>query len=345
MILVLNCGSQSLKYKIFSDNLKLIKEKKITVKNQQIYQNILTQELKRIKHYSGQINKIGHRVVHGGKKFREPTSLTPGILKELQKYNKLAPLHNPFNILGIKVASKIFPKAKQIAVFDTGFYKDLPEQAFLYPLPEKIRKKYGFQRFGFHGISHQYAAEMAAKKIGRPFKKLKIISCHLGGGSSISAIKNGKAVDTSMGFTPLEGLVMMTRAGDIDPGVVVELAKIFSPQKAGEILNYQSGMKGICGLSDMKEILKKAKRGNKKANLALKVFVYRLQKYIGGYLAVLGGCDVLVFTGAIGAGSGEIRQMICSNLNILKSHMKTKILAIEANEELAIAQKLKKDAS
>lgn len=342
MILVLNCGSQSLKYKLFSDDLRLIKEKKSVVKSQQAYQNILNQELKKLKAYTGQISKVGHRVVHGGKKFREPISITPSILKELQKYNKLAPLHNPFNILGIKTALKIFPKAKQIAVFDTGFYKDLPEQAYSYPLPLSITKRYGFQRFGFHGISHQYTSELAAKKVGRPFKKLKIISCHLGGGASITAIKNGKAIDTSMGFTPLEGLVMMTRAGDIDPGLVLELTKVLSPQRTDEILNYQSGLKGICGLSDMREVLKKAKQGNKQAALALKIFVYRIQKYIGAYFTVLGGCDILVFTGAIGAGSSKIRQMICGNLKIFKGCIKTRILAIEANEELAIAKELKK---
>ena len=342
MILVLNCGSQSLKYKIFDNDLKLLKVKELAIRNQQAYQKTLTQELRKLKHYDKQINYIGHRVVHGGKKFREPVRITSKILKELQKYNKLAPLHNPFNILGIIVASKIFPKAKQIAVFDTGFYKDLPEKAYYYPLPEKIRKKYGFQRFGFHGISHQYVAELAAKKIGQPFKKIKIISCHLGGGSSVSAIKNGKAIDTSMGFTPLEGLVMLTRSGDIDPGVVLELSKLFSVQKADEILNYQSGLKGICGLSDMKEILEEAKQGNKRAKLALKIFTYRIQKYIGAYFTVLGGCDVLVFTGAIGFGSKKIRNMVCNSLNILKSPKPTKILAVKTDEELAIAQKIKR---
>jgi len=334
MILVLNCGSQSIKYKAFSDGLRLVKEKKIVVKSRLSYQKILTQELKGLKNFGGEIRIIGHRVVHGGERFRKPISITPPVLRELARYNKLAPLHNPFNLLGIKISSKVFPETKQVAVFDTGFYQDLPEYAFLYPLPEKIREKYGFRRFGFHGISHQYAAKMAAGK--------KVIVCHLGGGGSITAVKNDKAVDTSMGFTPLEGVTMMTRPGDLDPGVVLELTKIFSPKKADEILNYESGLKGICGLSDMKEILKKAAQGDRKANLALKIFVYRIQKYIGAYFAVLGGCDTLVFTGAIGAGSPKIRNMICRNLNILRKPQKVKILVVEPNEELAIAQELTK---
>ena len=337
-MLVLNCGSQSFRYKIFDDDLKLVKEKKAAVQD-------LLEELEELKDYSGKINKIGHRVVHGGAKFRQPVKITPRILRQLATYNKLAPLHNPFNILGIKTALKIFPRAEQVAVFDTGFYKDLPDQARYYPLPGGITKKYGFERFGFHGISHQYAAEKAAEKIGRPLKELKIISCHLGGGASITAVKNGKAVDTSMGFTPLEGLMMMTRSGDIDPGIVIELCRKLSVEKADEILNHQSGIKGICGFSDMRKVLNRAEQGDRKAKLALRMFVCRIQKYIGAYFAVLGGCDILVFTGAIGEGSEKIRQMVCQNLNILKGQVKTKVLAVETNEELAIAKQLKQYAN
>ncbi|MFH1575321.1 MAG: acetate/propionate family kinase, partial [Candidatus Nealsonbacteria bacterium] len=292
----------------------------------------LVKALNELSNLNGLIKVVGHRVVHGGQKFRNPTQVTPSILKELHKYDKLAPLHNPFNLLGIEVALKVFPKIKQIAVFDTGFYKDLPEEALIYTLPESVRKKYGFQRFGFHGISHKYAAALSCGK--------KVISCHLGGGCSISAVKNGQAIDTSMGFTPLEGLIMMSRCGDIDPGIVLELAKTLSPQKADKILNHESGLKGICGSSDMKEILKKADEGDKKANLALKIFVYRIQKYIGAYFAILGGCDTLVFTGAIGAGSLRIRQMICRGLTILNKPNKVKILTVKPNEELAIAQEI-----
>lgn len=334
MILVLNCGSQSIKWKLFDNRLRLKKESKREVFNPEDFQKILNEELNKI---DGKIEKIGHRVVHGGEKFRKPTKINQQVLKELKKFNKLAPLHNPFNILGIKVARRIFPKVPQIAVFDTEFYADLPKKAYIYPLPENLRKEYRFRRFGFHGISHEYVAKEAAKIIKKPFEKLKIITCHLGGGSSITAIKNGKAIDTSMGFTPMEGLMMMTRSGDIDPGIILELAKATSLKKTDKILNFESGIKGISGIGDMLELLKEAKVGNKKAKLALAIFAYRIQKYIGAYFTVLDGCDLLIFTGTIGINSAEIRKMICKNLTILKQ---TKILAIETNEELAIAQKL-----
>ncbi len=348
MILVLNCGSQSIKWKIFNKGLGFLVGKKIEIKNftpldkkpsngARNFKKVLTRELKKIKILQeGQILAIGHRVVHGGKKFREPIEITRKVLRELGKYNRLAPLHNPFNVLGIKIAKKIFPKTRQIAVFDTGFYKDLPERSYIYALPWKLALKHGFRRFGFHGISHEYAVREAAKKINKPFNKLKIISCHLGGGSSITAVKFGRAVDTSMGFTPLEGLVMMTRSGDIDPGIILEMAS--KKLSVDKILNFQSGIKGISGFSDMRKVLKEVERKNKKAKLALEIFCYHIQKYIGAYFAVLGGCDALVFTGMIGFGSKIIRDMICKDLNILKN---TKVFAVETDEELTIARKVK----
>jgi len=329
MILVLNCGSQSIKWKLFDKNLRLKKKGEKEVFNARNFKRDLKKELSNIDE---DINIVGHRVVHGGEKFRKPTKITKQVLKELEKFNKLAPLHNPFNILGIKIAQRAFSGAKQIAVFDTGFYKDLPEKSYIYPLPKNVRKK--FRRFGFHGISHEYAAKTASKG---SFNKLKIITCHLGGGSSITAIKNGKAVDTSMGFTPMEGLMMMTRPGDIDPGIILELTENFSLKKVNRILNFESGIKGISESSEMLEVLKKIKKEDKNAKLSLEIFTYRVQKYIGAYFAILGGCDLLVFTGAIGYGSAKIRNMICKNLSILKN---TKILAVKANEELAIAKKI-----
>jgi len=341
MILILNCGSQSIKWKVFNNDLKLVKQGKQEIYNKKDFNTDLVKELEKIKSFFKDIKTIGHRVVHGGTKFRKPLKVNKSNLRELEKNNKLAPLHNPFNILGIKSAQKTFPSASQIAVFDTEFYTDLPEKAYIYPLPEKLIKKYQFRRFGFHGISHEYVAQAGAEEIKKQFNELKIITCHLGGGSSVTAIKNGKTIDTSMGFTPMQGLMMMTRSGDIDPGIVLELAKIFSPQKAGEILNSDSGLKAIAGTGDMLEILKKDKIGNKKAKLALEMFVYRIQKYIGAYVTILGGCDLLVFTGTIGFGSGKIRNKIIKDLSILKKE-KTKILAIKPNEELAIAKKIKK---
>jgi len=336
MILVLNCGSQSVKWKLFNENLKLEKEGKKEIFNSGRYKKILVKELIQLSKWKKEVKIVGHRVVHGGEKFRKSLKITEKNLKELERFNDLAPLHNPFNILGLKVALKVFSKSKQIAVFDTGFYKSLPEKAYTYALPRNLRKKYGFRRFGFHGISHEYVARKAAEKNKKPFNKLKIITCHLGGGASITAIKNGKAVDTSMGFTPMEGVVMMTRSGNLDPGIISFLNKRI--KRVDDILNKESGVKGICGFSDMRDVLKAAKKGDKKSKLALEIFVYSIQKYIGSFFSILGGCELLVFTGAIGFGSSKIRNMICRNLTILKN---TKILAIKTDEELAIAEKIK----
>lgn len=329
MILVLNCGSQSIKWKLFRDDLKLIKYNKREVFDSKNFGQELEEELKVIGGSDLPITLIGHRVVHGGGFFSKPLKITAENFQELEKINYLAPSHNPYNILGIKACQSIFKSVPQIAVFDTEFFKDLPEKAFTYALPENIAKQFNFRRFGFHGISHEFVS----KKL-----KGKVITCHLGGGASITAIKNGKAVDTSMGFTPMEGLVMMTRPGNIDAGVVLELVKNFSVERASEILNKESGLKGICGESDMLKLLEKIKQGDKKAKLALDIFVYSIQKYIGSYYAILGGCDLLVFTGAIGFGSAKIRNMILKDLDILK---KTKVLVIETDEELAIAEKIK----
>lgn len=343
MILILNCGSQSIKWKLFDNNLKVKKEGKVDVFEKRNYEKILLGELGRIKKYEKDIKKIGHRVVHGAGKFKSPLIVNGQNLKSLEKLNRLAPLHNPFNVLGIKFSQSVFPKARQIAVFDTDFFSALSEKAYTYPLPEKIRKKYGIKKFGFHGISHEYAAQEAAKIIEKPLKSLKIITCHLGGGASITAIENGKAIDTSMGFTPIEGLVMMTRSGNLDPGIILHLNKEI--KNLDYILNNESGVKGICGLSDMRDVLKAIKKGNastssaqaKKAKLALDIFVYSIQKYIGAYFAILGECDLLVFTGAIGAGSAKIVNMICKPLPILKN---TRVLSIKTDEELAIAKKI-----
>lgn len=337
MILVLNCGSQSFKYKLFDDDFKVIKSRRSDISNHREYKTILLKELKTIENYKKDISIIGHRFVHGGE-MKDPKKIDKTVLKEIKKYNRFAPLHNSANILGANVSRKIFPKADQIAVFDTEFFKDLPEESCNYGLPEKIAKKYNFKRLGFHGISHEYVARKGGEMIGSSFEELKIITCHLGGGSSIAAIKNGKAIDTSMGYTPLEGLMMMTRSGDIDSGILLEMCRIFSAKKVNKILNHQSGIKGICGMGDMLQVLKAIAAGDKKAELALNAFVYHIQKYIGAYFAVMGGCDLLIFTGAIGAGSEKIRNMICKNLNILKD---TKILAIEADEESVIAKKAK----
>lgn len=338
MILVLNCGSQSIKWKLYDKGLKLKKENKRNVFNPKNYEKILEEELRSLSEFEKDIETVGHRVVVGGDQFRKPIKADDKVLEELKKYNKIAPLHNPFNILGIGISKKIFGKAGQVAVFDTEFFANLPPKAYIYPIPEKISEKYGFRKFGFHGISHEYAAKEGAKIIRKPFNKIKIITCHLGGGSSIAAIKNGKAVDTSMGYSPMEGIMMMTRSGSIDLEIVFELLKDYPLEELKRILNCESGIKGICGEKEMLGVLKKIKKGNKKAKLALEIFVYNIKKYIGAYYAVLGGCDMLIFTGTIGSGSSKIRNLICKNMVILKN---TKVLAIETDEELAIANKIR----
>lgn len=336
MILVLNCGSQSIKLKVFDANLKVVKEASVKVLAVDDYRKILRDELNKVRGFK--IQSVGHRVVHGMDIFKKPIKITKENLFELEKISRFAPLHSPFNILGIKISSEIFKNAPQFAVFDTEFFAELPEKAFTYALPQEIVREFRFRRYGFHGISHEYVAKKAAEIIKKPFDKLKIITCHLGGGASITAIKNGKAVDTSMGFTPLEGLVMMTRPGNIDAGIVLELAKKYGVEKTSEILNKESGVKGICREQEMLRVLEKVKLRDAKAKLALDVFAYSIQKYIGSYFAILGGCNVLVFTGAIGFGSAKIRNIICKDLKILS---KTKVLAIKTDEELAIAQKIK----
>jgi len=335
MILVLNCGSQSIKWKLFDGSLELKKEGSVRVFGSRSYEKALIAELAKLKQYQGEVKIIGHRFVHGGSKFSKPTVIKKDNLKKLEELNKLAPLHNPFNILGVKFSQGMFPRAKQVAVFDTEFFFDLPEKASTYPIPLSLRQKYGIKKFGFHGISHEYAAREAAEIFKRPFQKLKIITCHLGGGSSIAAINKGQAIETSMGFTPLGGLVMMTRPGDIDPGVIAYLSE--KVKNINDVLNYESGLKAISGFDDMKDTLAAVKKGNKKAKFALDIYTYNIQKHIGAYYAILGGCDLIAFTGAIGSGSTKVVNMICKDMLILKN---TRVLSIKTNEEVAIGKKI-----
>ncbi len=337
MILVLNCGSQSVKWKIFDHKLKVVNLGSCDIFDAKEFENVLTNELSKIKE---EITLVGHRVVHGGEKFLKPLKITQENFQELEKTNYLAPLHNPYNLLGIKVCQKIFGSAQHVAVFDTEFFASLPEKAFTYALPKNISEEFGFRRYGFQGTSHEYVAKEAMRLVGSKAKK--IITIHLGGGASATAIKNGKAIDTTMGFTPLEGLVMMTRSGSIDPAIVLELCKKYGVEGAEKCLNKDSGIKGISGAKNMLELFEKIKSANevekKNAQLAFDVFVYSMQKQIGAYFAVLGGCDALVFTGSIGAGNPKTRNAVVSGIKGLKIK---KVLAIKTDEELAIAQKIK----
>ena len=264
-----------------------------------------------------EIKAVGHRVVHGGQNFQKPVVVDERVLLFLEESSKFAPLHNPYNLMGIKACRALLPGALQVAVFDTAFHRTIPDYAFMYAVPYEFYEHFGLRKYGFHGISYQYVSRRAAEYAGKKKEDLKMIICHLGNGASLCAVKGGASVDTTMGFTPLAGTVMSTRCGDIDPGVVLFLAERDNLSPAGvlEILNKKSGVFGISGLSgDFRDLEEAAERGNARAKLALKMFVYSVTKHVGAFIAVLGGLDVLVFTAGIGENSPAIRTAVCANL-------------------------------
>jgi len=389
-ILVINCGSSSVKYQFFDMNIKAAVAKgvvsrigmsgavlthkrhdgdeiKITgeildhiIAIQYVIETLLSPEYGVIKDKS-EIHAVGHRVVHGGELFSESALITDEINKEIRKLIDLAPLHNPHNLTGIVACLKNLPDIPQVAVFDTAFHHRMPPKAYIYGLPYVMYKKYGIRRYGFHGPSHQYVSERAAALFGKPITDLKIITCHLGNGASITAIDKGVSVDTSMGFTPLEGLLMGTRSGDLDPAVILHIMgrEELSLHEANALLNKHSGLNGISGISsDMREINKAADEGDRHAALARDIYCYRLKKYIGAYTAAMGGLDVIVFTAGIGENSPVIRQMTCEGLQFLGIELdpgknesavaketeissqksKVTVFVIPTNEELVIAR-------
>jgi len=343
VIVVFNGGSTSIKYKIFSTNLRLIKQGAVTnlpADNLSLYKKGIKKAFKEIFCFKKDIILIGHRVVHGGEKFTQPILIKNNkTIKELAKYNHLAPLHNPFNIAILRQAYKYFPKALQVAVFDTGFFANLPEEAKIYGLPPLFLKKFKIQRFGFHGLSHEYALNQACKKLSKNPKKINLITAHLGGGTSICAIKKGKAIDISMGFTPLEGPLMMRRAGSLDPGIIFYLLKSgYKAKELEKIVNFESGFFGYLKTDDFQEVLKKVKSKDKKATCIFNAYIYQIQKYIGAYYVLLKHIDAIIFTGAIGSGDPYTRRKICQNIEFLK---KIPVLSIKSNEELLVAQKAK----
>ncbi len=285
-----------------------------------------------------EIMAVGHRVVHGGEEFKSSVIINKHILNRIKCYGKLSPLHNVAAYNGIKAAKKIFPNVKQVAVFDTSFHQTMPPEAFMYGLPFNLYKKYRIRAYGFHGTSHRYVAYQAARILKRPLSKLKLISCHLGNGCSIAAIKYGRSVDTSMGFTPLEGLIMGTRCGDIDPALVGYIMKKekLTVEKMDELMNRKSGLLGLSGISsDMRDLLLFAKRGNKRAKLAINIFIYRVKKYIGAYIAAMNGTDVVVLTGGIGENVLMIKHRLKKELsNVLG---RAKMLIVPTDEERLIA--------
>ncbi|MCX5694612.1 MAG: acetate kinase [Candidatus Omnitrophica bacterium] len=341
-ILVINSGSSSIKYKLFDMPSELLVKKGVI-------EHIGEDGSKFKNHYSGLkiilqeaelVEAVGHRVVHGGEDFNKPALVDSRVIKGIKKCAAIAPLHNPANLSGIMACQKLLPGVKQVVVFDTAFHQSIPEFAFIYGLPYDYYQKLRVRKYGFHGTSHEYVAEEASRILKKPLNKLNLITCHLGNGCSITAIKQGKSVDTSMGYTPLEGLVMGTRCGDVDPALITHIMhkKKLDTKQMDRILNKESGLKGISGISnDMRLLDEKASVGNKRAKLALDIFVYRIRKYIGAYLTVLGELDALIFTAGIGENNAAIRESVCQGL-FTCFKKKPRIMVIPTNEELMIAR-------
>ncbi|GIV44542.1 MAG: hypothetical protein KatS3mg035_1665 [Bacteroidia bacterium] len=382
-ILVVNAGSSSIKCELINPQLKK-SINKLSIERLNSEQPILKWSNQAIplsskgmenafpealKYWQNQcfekIDAVAHRVVHGGEKLFEPTIITPEVKEVLKEACVLAPLHNPVNLKGIEITENYFKNIPQIAVFDTGFHSTLPRRARLYAIPKHLTEKYHIRRYGFHGISHQYVAQKAADFLDTPLKNLRLITCHLGNGCSVTAIEYGSSVETSTGMTPLEGLVMGTRSGDIDFGAAAFIAQRegLSIIEMEKILNHESGLKGLSGIgNDMRDILKAAQEGNEDARMAIQVFSHRLRKYIGAYAAVMGGVDAIIFTGGIGENSPEIRHRTCQRLDFLgaiinedlnreknpstenpvilfsEPHSRVKLLSILSDEQLAIAE-------
>lgn len=396
-ILVINTGSSSIKYQLFDmdnhtvlasglvekigeskglhthetvmangENLKKVIESTVP-DHRDGFSSILTllsEEEHGIVRDRSEISAVGHRVVHGGESFQSPTIIDSRVIEAIKENIPLAPIHNPSNLIGIEVAMSTFPDTPQVAVFDTAFHQTIPQKAFLYALPYALYKENKVRRYGFHGTSHSFVADMAADFLARPLGEFNLITIHLGNGASIAALKNGRCVDTTMGLTPLEGLVMGTRSGDVDPALPFFLADHLkmSFREIDYLLNHESGLKGICGINDMREVLKQRDLGDERAKIAVAVYVYRVKKYIGAYYAVLGSLDGLIFTAGIGENSPEIRELCCNNLSRLGITVdpvknlatgkgireiscpdsEVKILVVPTNEELKIAQETKK---
>lgn len=384
-ILVINAGSSSIKFQILQKRgWKVICKgviERIGLKSQYFcmkhdgvdqeeeYTHIKTHDAalellfcqfieQRILKDLAEICAIGHRVVHGGEYYNEAVKIDTKVLKRLKELCSLAPLHNPHNIEGIEACKNLLPKIPQVAVFDTAFHSTLSPESFLYAVPLELYKKHKIRRYGFHGSSHKYVSKEAQRVLKK--RNLKIISCHLGNGQSVTAIKNGVSVDTSMGFTPLEGLMMGTRCGDIDPGVIMHLidTHIVKPKEMSHLLNKESGLLGIYGKSsDLRDIYKAVRKKDDRALLAFHMMVQKIAKYIGAYTTVLGGVDAIIFTGGIGEKAGYVRKKVCDSLKHLgveinqvknkkddlqvqSSRSKVKVLVIPTNEELQIAQEV-----
>ena len=348
-ILVLNCGSSSIKYKLFDMTTKEViaqggiekiglkgsflkltlpnGEKKVLEKDipehtigvEFILNTLVSPEYGAIKSLD-EINAVGHRMVHGGERFSESVLLNKEVLEAFAACNDLAPLHNPANLKGVNAVSAILPNIPQVGVFDTAFHQTMPDYAYMYAIPYELYEKYGVRRYGFHGTSHRYVSKRVCEFLGVNPEGKKIITCHIGNGGSIAAIKDGKCIDTTMGLTPLEGLMMGTRSGDIDAGAVTFIMEKEGLNTTGisNLLNKKSGVLGISGVSsDMRELLAACANGNERAILAEKMYYYRIKKYIGAYAAAMGGCDILVWTGGVGENQWATRRVVCENMEYM----------------------------
>ena len=387
-ILVINCGSSSLKYQLINSETEGVLAKglceRIGIDGMLTYQPeggekekseiampthteainavlaALTNEKSGVIKSLSEVGAVGHRVVHGGEKFTSSCLINDESMKAIEECNDLAPLHNPANLIGIRACQELMPGVPMVAVFDTAFHQTMPDVAYTYGIPYEYYEKYKVRRYGFHGTSHSYVSKRTAEIVGKPYDQMKIIVCHLGNGASISAVNCGKSVDTSMGLTPLEGLVMGTRSGDLDPAIIDFVGKKegLSLDEMNEVLNKKSGMLGISGVSsDGRDLEAAAETGNKRAQLALDVFDYRVIKYIGAYAAAMNGVDAIAFTAGIGENNIKMRKDVCSSLTYLgvkldeeknnvrgeeriisADYSKVQVLLVPTNEELAIAR-------
>ena len=387
-ILVINCGSSSLKYQLINSETEAVLAKglceRIGIDGCLTYQPeggekekteipmpthteainsviaALTNEKTGVIKSLSEVGAVGHRVVHGGEKFTASCLINEESIKAIEECNDLAPLHNPANLIGIRACQELMPGVPMVAVFDTAFHQTMPETAYIYGLPYEYYEKYKVRRYGFHGTSHSYVSKRTAEIVGKPYDQMKIIVCHLGNGASISAVNCGKSVDTSMGLTPLGGLIMGTRSGDMDPAIMEFVAKKegLSLEEMTNVLNKKSGMLGISGVSsDGRDLDAAAAAGNKRAQLALDAFNYRVIKYIGAYAAAMNGVDAIAFTAGIGENNIQMREEVCASLEFMgvkldkeKNNVrgeekiistedsKVKVLLVPTNEELAIAR-------
>ncbi len=388
-ILVINCGSSSLKYQVFDMSNEAVLAKGLVEKiglpgsflkhrrkeedniivesdmpNHEAAIGLVMDALLDARHgivkSMDEIEAVGHRVVHAGERYAGSVLINEDVMHALRQCIELAPLHNPPNIMGIEVCAKLMPNVKHVAVFDTAFHQTMPQTAYLYGVPLSLYRKYGLRRYGFHGTSHRYVSERAAHMLGRPTSEVKVITCHLGNGASVAAIDGGRSIDTSMGFTPLEGLIMGTRSGDLDPAVVPFLMEKenMNSEQISSFLNKKCGVMGISEVSsDFRVIEEAAAKGNDQAQLALDMYYYRVRKYVGAYAAALGRVDAIVFTAGLGENSPEVREAVCKHLGFMGVELdlaknrvrgkevdlssegaKVKVLLIPTNEELIIAR-------